>query len=251
VFVEQAQAAYQKAGPIIAERDIQRINIELQKAQKAYEQGDYPTAIGKLSAIAKLELQLEQVAQAKKLLDKITQEGTAQLHEAKALADQEKFEEAIPQINEITRKFAGTPVEAAAKDVLSKLMSNPALVQMQKEAEASALLQKAKEAYSAEDYATALQRLQQIANSYPDTSAGSVAQQQLAAMKADEVIMKQIADAKADAKCKSLLSMARSFEMNKDFKRAIECYAKIINEFPASSFAEEARRRKAEAEKLL
>ena len=96
-----------------------------------------------------------------------------------------------------------------------------------------------------------LKQLQQIVEGYADTDAAQEASKQLNMIKADTAIMRQINDGNAAAKCRSWMSMAHSFEINKDYKRAVEYYEKIVNEFPDTSFAEDARQKRDEAKKLL
>lgn len=248
-FVQEALKAYEKVGPVVPEKELQQMTALWEKGSAAYERGEYRTAIEALSAVASSKVDAEPVGKARELLVDIARRGHELVAEARTLSNDGRYAEAIPQLKSLIEQFAGTSVSKDAQEVLIALLADPAVVAWQKNSDASALLEKAEAAIKAKQYGSAMEMLKTIVANFGDTEAAESARGILHDLESDEAITRLIREEKMVSQCRSWLSMARSFEMNGDYRRAAEYYDRVIKEYPDSSFAAEARSKKSEAEK--
>ena len=98
------------------------------------------------------------------------------------------------------------------------------------------------EAYiEASDLLQGVQCYKKLVEQYADTPQGKEAKERLADFDSDEEFQKQLRECEAEAKCQGLFSLARSYRANKVFEVAQAKYQEVIDQYPNTDFAEEAR----------
>ena len=160
------------------------------------------------------------------------------LEEARLARRQGKGAEALAVLEVLLKKYPYTKSAEGARDLLGILSSDP------KVAAEVALLQ-AEELDKAAKYPEAAAAYAAIMRLYPDSVQALKAKLRLKAMNEDEAIAKAIADAQknaADTECPRLLIMARNFATNKLYDQARGLYEKLIQKYPESDYAKEARK---------
>jgi len=103
-----------------------------------------------------------------------------------------------------------------------------------------AAYKKALKYYKKKKYAKALAAYEEVVKDYKGTDAAKKAKAKIKKIKSNERIMAKIRDAEAKKKCESLLATARMFVSNGKIKEAKEHYQRIVDEYPDTSYAEEA-----------
>jgi len=185
------------------------------------------------------------------MLKTIDVRGLEKIEAAKALKTEGKWQEAVAELESIVRDFKGSNAAKTAIDELARLSEDPAFRRVQREAAAHKILNAAKAANDAGQYAKAMSCLRTLIKQFEDTSSYEEAKKLLAELENNKEVMAKLANDEAESKCQSWLLMAKSFRLNKRHEQAIEYYDRVIAAFPESKFADEAREKKAELRRLL
>ena len=177
---------------------------------------------------------------ARQKLNEIEALASEQLGAADTLIQEGKFQEAIDLLFEVKRTFAGSHAAATARARLDELSRSPALLAATRKAAAEDLLADAKLYIESGDLLRGVGCYKQLAQQHADAPQGKEAQETLAAFDADDEFQKQLQACQADAKCRTLLSLARSYRANKLFDAARSNYKQVLEQFPDSQFAQSA-----------
>jgi TolA-binding protein len=102
------------------------------------------------------------------------------------------------------------------------------------------VLQAAQDAYDKRDLVKALALFRRLAKLRPDSDYARVANERIKELEGDPAIKRAVADAEVEKRAKPLLSLARSFRQVGDKAKAAEEFKKVVEQFPGTSFAEEA-----------
>ncbi len=157
------------------------------------------------------------------------------------LIREQKFDEAIALLREVRRTFAGSRAAQQADARLEELSKSPALAAAIRKAQAEDLLADAQAYIEASDLVQGVQCYKKLAEEYADTPQGKEAKERLACFDSDEDFQTQLRECEAEAKCQGLFSLARSYRANKLFEFAQAKYQEVIDQYPGTDFAEEAR----------
>ena len=90
-------------------------------------------------------------------------------------------------------------------------------------------------------YAKAIEIYDRISKEYPDTDMGKIAAEEVTRIRSDSKNMEQLAARETEKQCLSLLSMAKSYATNKMYDRARKNLQEIIDDYPKTKYAEQAR----------
>ncbi len=110
-----------------------------------------------------------------------------------------------------------------------------------REAEASKRLEKALRLIERERLAKALKELRAIAEEFPECDAGTQAEARVLELESDPEVLEAIAGAKMEAECKRWLSMGTNLFNAHKMEEAAAYFQQIIDTYPDSSYAAEAR----------
>ncbi len=182
------------------------------------------------------------------LLDLIEALGRDQLARAEQAAEDKDWETAVSLYRDVRRDYLGLAVATRAKrrlDALKKKSPDVAriLERGNEAAEAENELGKALDLVRARRFGEAYVQLEDIVSKYEATEAATKAQTVRDRMKSNDGIMGYVRDHKASKECMSLLSQARSFVGARRVDKAKEIYRRIIDEYPDTTYAEEAVKR--------
>ena len=167
------------------------------------------------------------------------------LAEVNPLVEKGDFTAAVARLKDVSRALAGTPVAAKARRQLNELTARPEVREKVESAEKAA---RADEALAvAQDLAKqkkdelAYARYKAIAREFPDTSAATTAAAALKRYEGDAAFVKRVGEKEATARAKAALSMARSYRTAGKTDQARQKYQSVIQEFPATQYAQTAR----------
>lgn len=170
--------------------------------------------------------------------------ATTVLSQADALASEQKYTDAAAKLEEVSH-LAPLPVAAKANEKLRKLMADPQARKALEAAEASthadAALASARKLQSEKQDEKAYTAYKAIVANYPDTDSAKAAAQEVARYEKDAKFIKTVTSNAASAKAKSLLSMAQNYENAGRSDLAKKKYQAIIDQFPGTSFADQAK----------
>ncbi len=176
-------------------------------------------------------------AKSRARLLEIEKAAADKLEEAKLARIQGKGAESLEIVKLLLEKYPYTKAAESANDLLVTLSSNPRVA-------AAVALVKAEELDKAAKYPEAAKAYAEIMSKFPDSVQALKSKLRLKAMKADEEIAKAIKDSAssaADIECPKLLVMGRNYAMNKMYAQAKGLYRKLIEKYPKSEYAAQAR----------
>lgn len=107
---------------------------------------------------------------------------------------------------------------------------------------AAGLLQEARAAFENEDIDTAVEMFTRIVNYYQDTAAAEEARVDLDTIYGDDELQRTVANERAREQCELWLRQAKNFVANGQIDQAQRRYNRIIEYYPDTDFAEEARK---------
>ncbi len=139
--------------------------------------------------------------------------------------------------------------EADLKALLADEKAAAVIEQGRRDAEADAAYADLAAVEKKKDPAALLKALDDFAAKYPKTKAGAAAADRAKAMRADPELTKRLKNAAAEADCKGWLSMARNFLKAGMPEKAEPYLAKVIEKYPKTEYADEARKMLADVAK--
>lgn len=184
------------------------------------------------------------------MLELIEALGRDQLARAQQLVDEKHYEEAINLLCRIRQEFKGMTAGRFARRKLETLEKKYDQVKRILEArgahnEAERLLARAIAELQEKPrlIGPAYDKLEELAQDYPDTGAATKAQTLLERLRQNEGVMAYVRDHKAARECDMLLAQCRAFEFTGRPDKAKELYRRIMREFPETIYAEQAAER--------
>jgi thiol-disulfide isomerase/thioredoxin len=176
---------------------------------------------------------------------KIADLGKTKLDAVDAMISDKQVPQAITELQNISRTFAGTDTGNAAKKKLLSMGSDPdvkkAVAAAKQEDAAAAALKLADKAKADHKDEKAYPLYQKIVKNYPGTPSADQAAAAVTAYEADTAfITRYTANAKA-AKAASMLSLADSDRVNGATDTAKELYQKVIADYPGTTAADTAK----------
>jgi hypothetical protein len=172
------------------------------------------------------------------------------LKDATALADEQRYAEAVARLEEIRDGMRGTSLATRASEELATLMENPEIKAQieanRASAAASAALDDAMRLHTAAatDPAAkpaAYKALKSVVTRFAKTAPGESAAKLVAEYEADAAFIRSVRDAEAADRARGLMGIADNYARNGMPDKAEAKYREIIAAFPGTSFAETAR----------
>jgi outer membrane protein assembly factor BamD (BamD/ComL family) len=168
------------------------------------------------------------------------------LSDVEPMVQKAQYAEAITKLKELSVALEGLPVGVKAKKRLNELQAKP---------EVKAQLSKAERTKAAADALAAAQKLKAekkddqaylrfktIAKDFADTPSGAVAAAMVTEYEKNPAFVKSVTDNANSAKAKSTLKLAQSYRDAGRSDLARKKYQAVIDEFPNTTFAEQARK---------
>lgn len=244
-LVKKAQL---EVGRGLTDDEYYEVIAELEAAKKAVEQEEYGVALEELGKIAALEAGGTLVEGAEALVDKLMGLGYEMLAKAEKHGEAGEFGHMHALLEVLNEEFRDVrDLYRGAKRIERAHSSNPeskkAAKALKLEPEARAELEKAEGYVDRENYAGALLTLRRILEKYEGTPAASESARLLERLESDPKIQKAIAEQEEKTNCNQWLRAGREFERQSDREKARAEYRRIVERYPDSEFAKEARER--------
>jgi thiol-disulfide isomerase/thioredoxin len=252
-FVTAIDAQLKKTPPAtISPEEKAAATAVLDKMDEAIKQEQYAAAAALLAKLTKAGedpvLKVRSEAARKTLADR----AAARLAEAEKCIAAKDYLPATQALADVQALGAGTPAAEKAAGLLKNLMADEtaraAVEQGRRENEASAALAEI-EKKGAASPAETLKALDDLAARFPGTKAGQAAAERAKTMRADPALVKKVQNEAADKECKGWLSMARNFASAGLPDKARPFLEQIIQKYPDTDYAREARDLLAKIEK--
>lgn len=221
---------------------------ELEAAKKAMEEKQYEVALEELGKIADLQAGGTLVEGAAQLVDEIVGRGYEMLAKAAEHGEAGEFGHMHAILEVLNEEFRDVrDLYRDAKKLERTHASNPeskkAAKAIRLEPEARAELEKAQGYVDRENYSGALLTLRLLLEKYDGTPSSTEGARLLERLESDPKIQKAIAEQEEKTNCNKWLRAGREFERQGDREKARAEYQRILDQYPDSSFAKEARER--------
>jgi tetratricopeptide (TPR) repeat protein len=185
------------------------------------------------------------------MLDLIDALGRDRLASADRAVEQQKYDDAVALLLELRREFQGIEAATLARRKIETLRKKNAEVakifeQQESAGRAETILAAALDDVRERKFGVACEKLEEIVNDYGATETAKKAQTVLDRMKKNDALMLHVRDHQAAPACRTLLFEAGSFQHVGQLQKARELLREIIEKYPDTTFAEEARRRLAQ-----
>lgn len=224
---KKAQAASAKA-----------VEEAFKKGKKAYEEQLYSVAYLHLSSVAACGLKkvAKKAAEARRMVVEIEGMARAKIDQAELLVLRGRATEAAKAFLEIVQDFPhGEPAKRARRRLLA-LRTTPAVA-------ASLRYSQGKAHEDAENYGQALKIYDEVVQRWPDEIAAlraKVAARKVRQNPEKSAMAREALELDAERKCPTILNLAKNYLMNGDKATARAKLAQIVQDFPDTSYAEQA-----------
>jgi thioredoxin-like negative regulator of GroEL len=219
---------------------------DYQDAVKAIAASDFARAIALLRSILEDKGNRPVQQKARQLLDDLEQQAAGRLARAKQQVDKGKTEEAVAQISELVRAYAGTQAATEGGHLLTTLAGRPVIKDQQRGQRARELLAQAREDYRTRRFLACLDRCEDLTASYADLPEGVDAMQLAAQIKNNPEWMKQVCESLSDRLGVLYLSLAESLLKKGQPQQAVIYLERVMQTFPGTRQAEAAQVRLAQ-----
>lgn len=170
-----------------------------------------------------------------------TLEATSKYKEALALARTKKYSEALVRCYDLVERYRELPIATKAQETIEKLEKTIADT---KEVEALKIFQEGVKARSEKQFDLAIETFGRVKELFPDTKAAKETQAAIAQT------LQEIGDEK-EASALKLLHQGLTAKEKKQYEEAFRTLKKVMDEFPESRAAEQARKKIGEIESVL
>ncbi|MHC4779891.1 MAG: FG-GAP-like repeat-containing protein, partial [Planctomycetota bacterium] len=110
------------------------------------------------------------------------------------------------------------------------------------EEKVSALFSKAEKFEKRKKYKEAIRTFSELLKTFPESRFADPARARLERLRSDEGVQADLDQRKIDGWCRGMLGLARTWEKSGKTSKASDCYRKIIERYPNTSWAEKARK---------
>lgn len=240
--------AFAKHPPeLVDAKTLAAANTALDEIEKAINEGSELVAIRQLAAIpAEARLNKAFSDRAEAIQGTLLAFADRALAEAEQQIQQKQFAEALARLKTLAEGFKGSAVGKTAQERYATVSADPSakaalaeVVRHQRAAEALAAAQQLK---SGGKDSEAYRRFKAIAQDFADTESAAPAAAAVAEYEADESFVKEVIERDQADQARAALSMADSYRANNRIEQARQRYQKVIEDFPGTSFAEEAQK---------
>lgn len=219
--------------------------VLLEKVDVAMKKEQYAVASVMLGGLKKADQDPEIKERVAALRAALADRAQVLMADAEKHVKAERYYEASVALGEVAALVPGsaqaTKAIARLKELVSDEKIRAAIEKGKREKEAAALLADLQEQRDKKTPAAMLEAYDDLAKRFSDTRAGKAAAEKARAMRADTALMATMAGAVAEKDCKGWLSMARNFMKSGMSGKAEPYLRKIIEKYPDTDFAGQAR----------
>jgi uncharacterized protein YyaL (SSP411 family) len=214
---------------------------EIQEAAQAVKIGDYPRAITLLKQVLLEGKDAQAQNRASQIWQQIEQQATTRLTKARQLEEASRSAEAISQLLDIQKTFAGTQAAVDAGQLIDTLSARPELKNEVRHTKARELLAQAREDFRSQMYLLCLDRCEALVSNYADLLEGAEAAQLAAEIRGNPEWMQQVCNSLTERLATLSLSLAESWIQKGQPQQAVQCLERVAQMFPGSRYADAAQ----------
>jgi thioredoxin-related protein len=211
------------------------------EAAKAIAAADYARAIALLRTIIEDGRDRPVQITARQLLQDLEQQAASRLARARQLEDKGQTSEALNELSELLRLYAGTQAAGEGSQSLGALAAKPEVKSQLRARRARELLAQAREDYRTQQYLCCLDRCEALEAGYPDLPEGAEAMQLAAEIKNNPEWLQRACETISDRLSGLYLYLAESWLRRGQPQRATPYLERIVQNFPGSRQAEAAK----------
>ena len=236
---EEAKARKQAQATSLAE--VKRL---LKKGEEKMKNGDYSAAQSFFRAIESCQIPgaSKYTSKAKAHILEIEELARKKLNDAEVKHLLREYVAEAAVLEQVLNDFAHTKAARKAKSKLSLLSREP-------KAASTIAFAKAKAEEDAENYGEAVRLYREIMKNWPGQIAALKAEYAIGRLTSDPEIaalLREHAEFEASKVCPGWLNIAHNYRMNEDKDRAREYLQRVLDKFPGTTYAEEAKKKLAE-----
>ncbi len=236
---DEAKARKQAQAKSLAE--VKRL---LKKGEEEMKDGNYSAAQSFFRAIESCQIPgaSKYTSKAKGHILQIEEMARKRLNEAEVKHMLREYVAEAAVLEQVLNDFAHTKASRRAKARLSFLSREP-------KAASTIALAKAKAEEDAQNYGEAVRLYREIRKKWPDEIAGLKAKYAIERLRSDPEIgelLREHAEFEASKVCPGWINIAHNYRINDDRDRAREYLQRVLDKFPGTTYAEEAKRKLAE-----
>ena len=236
------QRAISSVGPIVPLAAAEQAKTMANAMNTAWERKDYAGALKRARLILAVKYELREKAQAEDMLSKLNETAGVAVGEAKQMEKKQEFAEAAKAYRAVMKNFQDTDSAKEATRALSALKRNPELRKKLRKLEVKELWEDAQKFEQAKKYREAKRLYQKLSKDYDDFPEGEAAGKRIVALDNDPKVKAILSGKDVDKECRRFLSMGRSWSANGRKDKARECFQKILQINPGSTYAAEAKK---------
>lgn len=245
-LMAKIRRAQSEVGAGLSPEQYDDVRDRLAKIDTALKLSEYGTALEHLLEIVEIDAGGTLMERARKEHAATLEIGKSLLAAAEEHAENREFSQMYVKLKTLKTDFK--PIKdlyRASRKLEGKYRSDPEARRAEKalklEPKARVLLEKAEKELKLENYVAAIASLQGIVDQYADTPSAYNAAKILARLEGDEEIGKLVVEQRMKAECTRWLREAKSHQRNGRPDMARESCQQILDAYPDSSYAGEAR----------
>jgi len=241
------EKAFKDTPPVLVDPGIITQASEiLSQADRMCSSGDTKAAfklLSKVPAAAKVDPSFS--ARFSVVAKKLEDSADALLADVQTQIQQEKYIEAVARLKELSTGLSGLPAGAKATAMLNSLMSSPqartAIAAADRNAKADDALAAATKLQAQKKDELAYAQFSQIVKSFAGTDAAAKAQEQVSLYEQDSAFIQKVREKAASTKAVAALHMGDNYRRAGDLATARKKYQSVVDDFPGTSYAEQAK----------
>jgi thiol-disulfide isomerase/thioredoxin len=222
-------------------------NAALEKANIAMKAGNTRAALQGLSKVpADASKDKEFASKLEAARNALEAEAAKMLESVDPMIKQGDYVQAVAKLKELSSALEGSATGKKANARLAELSGKPevktALAKAERARRADAALDAAQKLKDGKKDADAYAHFKSVAKDYPDTDAGTKAAAAVQEYEKDPTFVKRANEAAAATKAASAMKVAQSYVTAGRPDLARKKYQEIIDQFPGTSYAEQAKK---------
>jgi len=240
----QKVVAYDNAQKVHrAEEALDDTKREYRRALNDLEKKNYRDAIISFRALLRNEKAKPVHKKIEAHLAAIEKAGQAEIAKAKTLAAEKKYREAMNALDHIVGAFEGTRASKDAREAWFELKWDPEVNAAMQARRADELLVLAAKAFADREYIEAITYYEEVVKQFEDSDQGKQAAKRLREIRADSTVMVEVAEMRRARDIKRLVDEADLCQKSGYIDKAIDRLQRLVNTYPESPEAADAKKR--------
>ncbi|MFO0927622.1 MAG: DUF255 domain-containing protein [Gemmataceae bacterium] len=207
-------------------------------AGKAVAASDFGKAISLLRNVVEDGKTRPLQQRARAILAELDSQANKRAAKAKSLADAGKTAEAVTELEQVARLYAGSAAAQKASQTITELTARTARLTEDRKRQAADLLRQARDDYRERRFLVCLDRCEELSTRFPELPEGVAAGKLGSEIKDNPEWTRQAADELTDRLCVLYLSLADSWLKKGQPQQAVFYLERIVKLFPGTRHAD-------------